>query len=35
MEKFIEQYGETLAYVGLFLPMIGLLMAVLEFFSGF
>ena len=35
MEKFIEQYGETIAYIVLFLPLIGVIAAVLMFFSGF
>ena len=35
MEKFIEQYGGTIAYAALFLPVIGILAAVLAFFSGF
>ena len=35
MEKFIEQYGEAIAYVVLFLPVIGVIAMVLAFFSGF
>lgn len=35
MEKFIEQYGEAIAYVVLFLPIIGVIAMVLAFFSGF
>lgn len=35
MEKFIEEHGGAIAYIALFLPLIGILAAVLEFFSGF
>lgn len=35
MEKFIEEYGGAIAYVALFLPIVGLLAGVLAFFSGF
>lgn len=35
MEKFMEEHGGALAYAALFLPVIGILAAVLAFFSGF
>lgn len=35
MEKFIEEHGGGIAYTALFLPLIGILAAVLAFFSGF
>lgn len=35
MEKFMEEHGGALAYAALFLPIIGILAAVLAFFSGF